>query len=58
MAGHSTIVNLGGDLLLHFHHADIAFVPVVVEQDVEVLHEGDSFPPVMVGNFISEPLFL
>src|SRR3972149_7076089 len=44
-----------GDLLLLLHHANVAFGQVVVEGDVEVLHERQDFPPVLIEPFEQVP---
>jgi len=41
--------------LLHLHHADVPFGQVVVEGDIEVVHESQSFLPVPVETFEQVP---
>ena len=40
-----------GNLLLHLYHANVPFDQVVIEGDVEIVHEGQGFLAVLVQAF-------
>ena len=44
-----------GDFLFELDHTDITLGQVVVEGDVEVVHERQDFPPVLIEPFEQVP---